>query len=128
MDKFYYVLSTTKTSEELNFELKNLSIGQYGCLGVQELGMIESEVDELLGSDAYCGGEIPDKVLEKIEDLVGENQGRQYFFDNEENCKKFKDYLEKNSIEHTLAKEKIEDWNTEWKKHFRPIEVNEDFF
>lgn len=35
--------------------------------------------------------------------------------------------LDKNKISYRLLKKPVEDWNQEWKKHYRPIELNNNF-
>jgi ribosomal protein L11 methyltransferase len=115
------------TSENLN-ELEQLAFTEFNCEGVEESNLIESEVDEILGERAFCGGELPeDVILDLDREAQGNNQKKIFYFNSTIDGDLFKKFVSENfSLTVESSEESNQDWNIEWKKHFKPIEVSED--
>lgn len=94
-------------------------------LGKIDYEMDEAKVDEILGKDAYCGGDIPDHLLEKLESTVSESSQPTYFWDNEESRASFLSFLDENSFDYELSEEEKKDWNESWRQSFQTIPVTE---
>lgn len=107
--------------------IESMAINDFESLGIEEFSLTEPEVDALLGERSYSGGDLPQDVIDEVEDLVlkGPNNYRFFFSDPEmasEFLKKVKvGFLCESQLEEHLN----EDWNAEWKKHYSPIKVND---
>jgi ribosomal protein L11 methyltransferase len=99
---------------------------KYSILGIEEFSLTEPEVDALLGERSYSGGDLPQEVLDEVEEKVlSKPTNYRFFFDNEAAAKTFLEDCQKNYLaEVQLEKHQAQDWNAEWKKHYSPILVN----
>lgn len=130
MDKFWVVtVFHFQPTENERGILESMATEDFNALGIEEFSLTEAEVDEILGERAYSGGDIPETVIDEVEETVlGRSGSFRFFFDHEENAHNFKNYCQK----HVLAEVQLEvhesqDWNAEWKKHYAPILVNDKF-
>lgn len=129
MDTFWTVtLFHVQPSKEDFQSVQFLATEKFKALGIEEFSLNESQVDEILGERSYSGGDLPLEVLEEVEERVlALPNNYRFFFDTEDNARGFKE-----SIEQTLLAEvqieqcPQEDWNAEWKKHYKPIVVNDE--
>lgn len=103
------------------------AVENYQALGIEEFALSEPEVDEILGERSYSGGDLPETVIDEVEETVLNRAGNYRFFFNDENSAKdfFKKVRTEILAESQLEMQKTEDWNAEWKKHYSPIKVNE---
>ncbi|MFI5390096.1 MAG: 50S ribosomal protein L11 methyltransferase [Bacteriovoracales bacterium] len=128
--KYYYLLEVNfkKISELEYFKINGLAFEDFNCQGVEEFNLSEREVDEILGKDALLGAEVSEAIIEKIEKSVesGNIFLVKYLFLKEEEAKSFQDFLSRlESPPATDLKRNIfEDWNQEWKKHFKSIDIS----
>ncbi len=131
--KFIFVMVyLNQTTIHLKEELIALSMEDYNCDGVEEYSLEESRVDEILGERAYSGGDIPESLIDEVEDVTDlqDEVTIKFFFyeeDYESNAGQFVTFLKENFPEMPLIKEikNYEDWNTEWRKYYQPIVVSE---
>ncbi len=129
-EKFYYRLEVqfVGISEADYFEINNLAFGTYGCQGVEEFNLNEAAVDEILGREALLGAEVNEYIINKIEKSINSAKTVKigYLFLEEEDAKDFQVYLESLTNKPTcqLSKKIYEDWNLEWKKHYKSIDVS----
>lgn len=131
MEEKYYFLLEVKfggVSEGDYFEINNMAFGRYGCQGVEEFNLNEAAVDEILGKEALLGAEVNEYIINKIEKSVssGKIVTINYLFLEEEDAKAFQGYLEslKNKPICYLKRKIYEDWNLEWKKHYKRIDIS----
>lgn len=131
MEEKYYFLLEVKfvgVSEGDYFEINNMAFGSYGCQGVEEFNLNEAAVDEILGKEALLGAEVNEYIINKIEKSVssGKLLTINYLFLEEEDAKAFQGYLEslKNKPICNLKRKIYEDWNLEWKKHYKRIDIS----
>lgn len=107
--------------------LQDISVSQYGAMGIEEFSLDEAEVDRILGNRSYSGGDLPQDVLDEVESVV--KSGRvtvRFFFEEEVSAKGFHRELSQKVLGESQIEEcPVEDWNAEWKKHYSPIVVNE---
>ena len=120
---------TTERLEELNFQ----AMDEYHCDGVQEFSIDEPTVDKILGERAYSGGDIPESVIDEVDDVASDEYlSLVYYFyeseDIEKNAKAFKDFVEGKEITTLveLSERPWDDWNQEWRKHYSEIDVHDE--
>lgn len=131
--KFNFVLVyLNKETIHLREELNSYALEDFGCDGIEEFSLEESRVDEILGERAYSGGDIPESLLDEVEEATNsqEEVSYKYFFyegEFEENSKDFQIFIKENfpDIPTHLDQKSFEDWNTEWRKFYQPIIVSD---
>lgn len=97
--------------------------------GTEEINIDEKTVNILLKEKAVGGGELPEEAISEVESFFN-NQKEvklKYFFegdDAQENAQKFAAFLKENiALKVKTIKGKNLDWNAEWKRHYKTIEV-----
>jgi ribosomal protein L11 methyltransferase len=107
--------------------LEELAVSRFASLGIEEFSLDEPEVDRILGERSYSGGDLPEDVLDEVEDVVRNGPVTlRFFFEDGKNAKGFEQELKKTVLgEVQIEEREVEDWNAEWKKHYSPIVVNE---
>lgn len=123
---FYQVTVFSDTSFE---EIDQVAFETFSCDGVNDFSLDEAQVDEILGKDAFCGGDLPAELAARIEENVGQKNGKTYVFfedDAAERSEKFQEYLTAHQIKFETQTQVTQDWDAEWRKHYAPIEVTED--
>lgn len=124
---YLYVVTIEKTSDQLDMSaIDQAAIEQFSSLGKLDFSLNEATVDELLGKEAYCGGDIPENLLHKIEEAMEQNQKPSYFWEDLSQASAFKAFVEKSGSLAELTKEEKSDWNESWRKGFKEIIVSED--
>lgn len=128
MDSFWIVtLFHFQPSAAEWSSVESLAFNDHEALGIEEFSLNEPEVDALLGERSYSGGDLPQDVIDEVEDRVlkGPNNYR-FFFDHPEKAEQFLNKVKVGFLcESQLEEHQSEDWNAEWKKHYSPIKVNE---
>ena len=130
MDKFWVLtLFHFQPGQELREEIEALAMNEYNALGIEEFSLDEPAVDELLGERSYSGGDLPESVLDEVESKVlGVAANYRFFFGSQEEARSFEEICRKKVLaEIQIEEHASEDWNAEWKKHYAPIKVNENF-
>jgi ribosomal protein L11 methyltransferase len=109
--------------EDLEFR----ALHEHGATGIEEFSLSEAEVDAILGERSYSGGDLPIEVLDEVEKNLSNKPGNfRFFFDDEPQAQAFQKYCQTEILcESQLEKCPQEDWNSEWKKHYTPIRVND---
>jgi ribosomal protein L11 methyltransferase len=128
MDHFWLVtLFQLQTSPEER-SLIEIKATQYHALGIEEFSLDESEVDAILGQRSYSGGDLPQQVLDEVEQVVLNRPTTcRVFFENEDNARAFMAWLKTRLLcEIQLERCQSEDWNAEWKKHYAPIQIGHE--
>jgi ribosomal protein L11 methyltransferase len=124
---YHLVTAFNLTDAEAAAELQSIAMEVYSCLGIEEYSLNEPEVDELLGMRSYSGGDLPLDVLEEVDTVMHAGSFHYKFFfsgDQEEVAKNFLLALQTKFLCEAQLETKVdEDWNAEWKKHYRPIHV-----
>ena len=98
--------------------------------GAEEINIEEETVNKLLKEKAVGGGELPEEAILEVEKYFNNQETVliKYFFEGNFaslNCKKFFTFIDLNITECvSVRKEKNEDWNSEWKKHYFAISVD----
>lgn len=133
MKKFNFVLiEYTKDNVQIADEINAYALEDFGCDGVEEFSLEESRVDEILGERAYSGGDIPEALLDEVQDATRNQESLTYkyfFYQNkfEINAANFVLFIKENFSELPFftAQKNFEDWNAEWKKFYKPIIISE---
>lgn len=107
--------------------LESHAVNDYETIGIEEFSLNEAEVDALLGDRSYSGGDLPQEVLDEVEDRVLKGPvNYRFFFSDKKNASLFLEFVKTECLCESQLEEKIsEDWNAEWKKHYSPIKVND---
>jgi ribosomal protein L11 methyltransferase len=107
--------------------LQELAMDRFSCQGIEEYSMDEAEVDALLGTRSYSGGDLPLEVLNEVDQAMHDGPCHFKFFFADEDLSQAQNFLVtvKASFlcEAQLETFGDQDWNAEWKKHYHPIEV-----
>lgn len=128
MDTFYVVtLFHYQPSRGEWVSLESHAVNEFETIGIEEFSLNEPEVDELLGERSYSGGDLPQEVLDEVEDRVLKGPvNYRFFFQEKEKASEFLKFVKTECLcESQLEEKKSEDWNAEWKKHYSPIRVND---
>src|SRR5690606_37328448 len=130
MDQFWVVtLFHFQPSEEDRLSLESMALEDFSAMGIEEFSLSEEEVDSILGDRSYSGGDLPQEVLDEVEGKVLSGPvNLRFFFAEETQATSFQESVSKKFLcEAQVEKHESQDWNAEWKKHYRPIRVNELF-
>lgn len=119
------------TSAELE-SLSQYAMEDFGCDGVEAFSLEERGVDEILQERAYSGGDLPMEVILEVDEVLHRQEEIIYKFcfyteNFKLNAEEFFSSISKN-YRAVLTFEKTEDWNANWKKHYLPIEIDENFY
>ncbi|MBI2521518.1 MAG: 50S ribosomal protein L11 methyltransferase [Bdellovibrio sp.] len=107
--------------------LNNVAVSKFHCHGILENQLEEVEVDNILAEESYCGGDVPDHVLKKLESLSISNPI--YYFESQSDAVKFSNWARETFLlKCTIDEEEYRDWNQEWKKHYQPILLGQNFW
>ncbi len=128
MQKFWIVnLFHIQPSPELWAEIQDQATHSFESLGIEEFSMNEAEVDAILGERSYSGGDLPQEVLDEVEEKVlGRPATYRFFFGEKNHAEGFSREMKKIVLGEITTEEcENQDWNAEWKKHYSPIRVND---
>lgn len=128
MDTFWVVtLFHFQPSQAEREALEALAVDDFEVLGIEEYSLSEPEVDALLGDRSYSGGDLPDEVIDEVEERVlGTPQNYRFFFSSLDSAEGFYNKVKTEHLcESQLEEKESQDWNLEWKKHYAPIKVND---
>ncbi len=129
MDLFWIVtlFHFQPTSQEWGI-VQDLAVNEFATLGIEEFSLSEPEVDAILGERSYSGGDLPQEILDEVEDKVlGAPANYRLFFGDKIQAEEFHKKIRTLFLcESQIEEHKSEDWNAEWKKHYSPILVNKN--
>lgn len=126
---FQVTVFLDEESDDSFVEMDRVAFETFSCDGVSDFSLDEAQVDEILGKDAFCGGDLPEDLAKRIEDRVGHAGGKTYVFfeeDAQERSGQFQQYLDAHAIKYEAKTQVTQDWDAEWRKHYAPIEVTDD--
>ena len=123
VSEYFYIVKTKAFEGDLSLKVNQFLEGLNSFQGQLDYELSEAQIDELLGSDAYCGGDIPETVLEKLD----QNQAlapQKYFFTSLHDAELFQRFLNNEGHLSEFLKEPVSDWNEKWRESFKKIEVD----
>lgn len=131
--KFNTLILSSKTLEASFFEeINEKALLEFSCDGIEEFSLEEYQVDQILGDRAYSGGDIPEAVLDEVEFTTKEKDEitYKYFFYSKNHLQLvdiFKEHLKtiKKDFTISVVESKWEDWNEEWRKHYKTLHVSD---
>ncbi|MDC0255343.1 50S ribosomal protein L11 methyltransferase [Bacteriovoracales bacterium] len=131
-DRYYYSVSINFIDRlDLKEVVMAKAVDDYFCQGIEDFSMNEEQVDEALGEKAFSGGSVPQDVLDEVDLNQAAREGQRvkfYFHEGEieNNVDNFQKYLRKNCehLDVEVEKNNWKDWNAEWKKSYKPIEIS----
>ena len=124
----YHVVTVFNLPATLSSTLEGLAMGRFNCSGIEEYALDEAQVDALLGERSYSGGDLPLEVLAEVDEAMHRAAGSYRYFFPEEQLAHAQAFLSL-IAGHYLCEAQLdtladEDWNAQWKKHYKPIEVD----
>ncbi len=125
----YFQVTVTGPAHEMRI-VEQLSQTQYGCDGVEEFSMNEAQVDGLLGERAFSGGDIPQSLIDEVDHSNSAQDLLSFIFyfyqaEAEKRLENFSTFLaEYPQIKYSVEEKAWQDWNSEWRKHYRPLVVS----
>ena len=111
----------------------NLLSGISTLISFRLCAIDEARVDEILGERAYSGGDVPEEVIDEVSDITTETNDFDYsfyFFNGDITRGKgfSKAVVSLDGVDSCeVEKQEYSDWNAEWRKHYKPIDVKSDF-
>jgi ribosomal protein L11 methyltransferase len=129
METFWIVtLFHYQPTKEQWVSLESHAVNDFNSIGIEEFSLSEAQVDEILGERSYSGGDLPQDVLDEVEETVLQGPvNYRFFFNAQENGENFLTFVKTECLcECQLEEQQTQDWNAEWKKHYSPIRVNEN--
>jgi len=122
----YFVLVLEEELETGDQEfVVNISRKEYNCIGNEEFSLNEEEVDKILGDEAFCGGDLSDELLAKLEKEACKKFkfyfSSKYARDDAENFEAF--LIESGATKIHIEEIKKEDWNETWKQFYKPLNI-----
>lgn len=127
MNSYYYYVEVS-IPFKLGETIDNVARAEFLSTGIEEFSMDEPEVDELLGERSYSGGDVPESVLNEVDEKKSSEEQKKYYFSSEEFANNFISYLDQNfQIKGRVIREEVKDWNEEWRKSYAKIIVNDEF-
>jgi ribosomal protein L11 methyltransferase len=130
MDKFWMItLFHYQPDGATRQAIEKSAFDQYGATGIEEFSLDEPQVDALLGDRSYSGGDLPQAVLDEVEEkILAAPSNYRFFFDQRDNATNFLHFCRNKVLaEAQLEELDVQDWNAEWRKHYSPIMINEFF-
>lgn len=126
MDMYYFL--EVKIPLHIEDEVDQVAHQKFSSTGIEEFSIEEAKVDEILGDRSYSGGDVPEGVINEVEQtLKEEGIDKKIYFSTSAETQKFKAYLQENyDLQSKIYEFETKDWNAEWKKSYSPIVVNED--
>lgn len=118
-------LAGIKSPNELIEIISNLVFIKFNCRGIDEYSLDEKSVDEILGERSYCGGDVTADLIDEV-DSIENDQRVVLYFDLEQNLLELATFLKELNLEFEICIKEDQDWNSEWKKHFSKIVIDEE--
>jgi ribosomal protein L11 methyltransferase len=108
--------------------LESEAMTTFKSTGIEEYNLNENTVDSLLGERSYSGGDLPESILDEVDCKVSLNSSLKLYFSTKLDAENFYSFAKAQKlVEGQIEEFKSEDWNSEWKKHFGPIIVDQEF-
>lgn len=125
--EYIYIVAVKKTGQNLGVEaMDQLALKKFESSGKIDFNLDEEAVDEILGKDAYCGGDIPEEVLFKLEEAMAKNISPSFYWEDEALANAFGEHMVELGCEVEITQEEKSDWNKSWRKSFSEIVVTND--
>jgi ribosomal protein L11 methyltransferase len=97
---------------------------QYSCQGIEDISLNEEEVDAFLGDESFCGGNLSQDLIERLEEEFSDSSGKRLFFYDKKSAEDCAEYLKLSlNLESNVKIHQNEDWNETWKKSYEKISL-----
>lgn len=128
MQNYYIVKMSNLGDLKLVADALELAMVQFSATGIEDFSIDEARVDEILGERSYSGADLPQSVVDEVEEtvLAGPNTQKIIYFSSFNDAKAFKTYLDSIKINSEIEEKEVKDWNKEWKKSYAPILVTDE--
>lgn len=126
MEMVYFVTVKYKEGKTTSDELDEIALSEFNSLGKVEFDIDEAKVDEILGKDAYCGGDIPEHVLEKLQRELSLEGLYKYFWNKKDEAEAFLEKVKELGLDGSIDEKEGEDWNQSWRESFKTIPVSNE--
>jgi len=124
MNQLFVVSVKTNHGDMDIEEIDAIAFGEFSCDGKLDFQIDEKTVDEMIGAEAYCGGDLPKEIHEQLERTLDSTSSPRFYWKSEAKAKGFIEKLALLKIETSLELENDEDWNAKWRESFSKIVVS----
>lgn len=125
----YYIVKVSNF-EDLSAidEIVDLAMMKFKATGIEDFSIDEARVDEILGDRSYSGADLPQSVVDEVEETVLSEASRKkiIYFKIYDDAKAFKTFLDSKAINSEIEEMEVKDWNEEWKKSYAPILITDE--
>ncbi len=130
MKQLFVVEVDIETLKKLNKfstdQLDQWAFQDFESEGKLEFSIDEARVDEILGEKAFCGGDLPDDVLDDLETQLDNESNESYFWSSEELAKNFEKFCLEKGLKCEIKTLENQDWNEKWRESFKEIIISEN--
>lgn len=112
-------------------EIHKIAIDRFNCCGVEEFAFNENGINNIFDGDIYTAHNFQNDKLDDLNSYIekqDESKSKFYFYGPNayENSDNFLTFLKRNysKVQFEYFEETWKDWNLEWKKHYRPINIS----
>ena len=125
MNKYYYL--EVPQDLRIDAEIESAAHADFSCTGIEEFSIDEPRVDEILGERSYSGADLPREVIDEVDLAVHSGLSfKKFYFENEKMSLAFQQFLKNQfSVSSKLIVKDQQDWNLEWKKSYKEINIDE---
>lgn len=123
----FYIVSLDPAGGSVSLEeIIQVSKDEYQSDGHEEFSLNEEEVDKILGDEAFCGGDLTEELMAKLESEA--TKSYKFYFTGLHGDKQsdgFCQWLKSVGIkEYKKEIQEDQDWNESWKVHYKPISLD----
>jgi ribosomal protein L11 methyltransferase len=113
-------------TENLIQEISDIAISDYGAIGCEEFTMNEETIDEILKERAFSAGDVDESVINIVEGHVRSSCIKfLVHFSSKSDAEVFeRKCQDKKWGLHSLIYQEDKDWNEEWRKNYKRIEIS----
>ena len=115
-----------KLNKFTTVQLDQWAFQDFDSEGKLEFSIDEAKVDEMLGEKAFCGGDLPDDILEDLETKLDNETNESYFWSSEDKAKEFEAFCNEKGLTCELKSVENQDWNEKWRENFKEIIISDD--
>lgn len=126
----YFIVNLNVDSIKEKDDISTQAIEEFKADGVEEYSLEEANVDNILGERAYSGGDVPETVIDEVNEESTDYDSRlKVFFygeNYEERARKYFEFIKNDPRYSNATCEELEweDWNEKWREHYSRIEVS----
>ena len=125
MDIYYEMIIEGATDIDFE-ELKRIATLEFQCDGIEEFCLDEAQIDESFKGPIFTSSSAGAKMLEQLEQIRSERIKVFFSANKLEKLQHFEEFLKEHfpGLSFKVIEQKCVDWNKQWRKYYRPIEIS----